>query len=153
MVFLCETLWSNTLHQNNSEEPYDHNTLRKVTTYQCSKCLTTGQTNTSKTVMYEMKEMSSEPMPKRPRPIPQDTLIYKTIFQWTNKYQWLYLPANPESKTNTLTMETNPHQYMNQETHQKTWRSSTNLICPRMDQQFLQDLEEMKTVTSRIRSI
>ena len=52
----------------------------KVTTYQCSKCLTTcnrldnmrchikkhpGQTNTPKTVMYEIKQMSPEPRPKR----------------------------------------------------------------------------------------
>ena len=60
----------------------------KVTTYQCSKCLTTrnrldnirrhnrkhpGQTNTPKTVMYEIKERSPEPEPKRSRLIPNTT--------------------------------------------------------------------------------
>ena len=55
----------------------------KVTTYQCSKCLTTcsrldnmrrhikkhpGQTDTPKTIMYEIKQMSPEPQrPKRQR--------------------------------------------------------------------------------------
>ena len=55
-----------------SEKSYGHETFRKVTTYQCSKCLTTcnrldnirrqirkhtAQTNTPKTVMYEVKQM------------------------------------------------------------------------------------------------
>ena len=69
--------------------PYGHYTLRKATTYQCSKCPTTcnrldnirrhvrkhsGQTSTPTTVMYEIKEMSPEPaLPKRPRPIPKKT--------------------------------------------------------------------------------
>ena len=55
---------------------YDSETFRKITTYQCRKCLTTcntldnigrhitkhpGQTNTQKTLMYEIKEISPEP--------------------------------------------------------------------------------------------
>ena len=58
----------------------------KVTTYQYSKCPTTcnrldnirrhirkhpGQTNTPKTVMYEIKQMSPKPEPKRWRQIPK----------------------------------------------------------------------------------
>ena len=67
----------------------------KVTTNQCSKYPTTcnsvdnitrhvrrhsGQTNTYKTVMYEIKEMSPEPMPKRPRPNPKTPLSTRPYF-------------------------------------------------------------------------
>ena len=60
----------------------------KVTTYQCSRRPTTcnrcdnirwhikkhpGQTNTPKTVMYEIKQMSPEPWPKRQIPTPKTT--------------------------------------------------------------------------------
>ena len=58
----------------------------EVTTYQWNKCLTTcnrldnirrcirkhpGQTNTPKTVMYEIKQITPEPDPKRQRLIPK----------------------------------------------------------------------------------
>ena len=63
--------------------------LEKVTSYQGSKCPTlcnrldnirrhvrkhSGHTIAPKTVMYEIKEMSPEPIaPKRPRPMPKKT--------------------------------------------------------------------------------
>ena len=70
----------------------------KVTTYQCSKCLTTcnrfdnmrrhikkcpGQTDTPKTIMYEIKQMFPEPQrPKRQRKkSPITTKPYVTVQQ------------------------------------------------------------------------
>ena len=85
----------------------------KVTTYQCSKCPTTcnrldnirrhirkhpDQTNTPKTVMYEIKQMSPEPEPMTNFQN-KNMLNYKTILWWTNQYQWLHLSADLEART------------------------------------------------------
>ena len=75
-----------------SKQALKHNMVakhsEKVTTYQCSKCLTTcnrldnmrrhvkkhpGQTDTPKTIMYEIQHMSTEP--QRPKGQRQRTLL------------------------------------------------------------------------------
>ena len=80
-TLLCEYCAINTLHRTILEMSYGSETFRKSHYLQCSKCPTPcnrldnirrhirkhpGQTNTPKTVMYEIKEMSPEPeLPRR----------------------------------------------------------------------------------------
>ena len=115
--FLCEN-WGVILSSKQSLKC--HMVMKhseKVPTYQCSKCPTIcnrldnirrhirkhpDQTNIPKTVMYEIKQMSPEPEPKRLRPIPKTRtpLITRpyfneptsTIYQQTLKPQQTPLP-------------------------------------------------------------
>ena len=133
----------------------------KVNAYWCSKCPTTcntidnirrhvrkhsGQTNTPMTVMYEIKEMTPEPvMPRRPIPMPKKTALST----------WPYF--NESMSTNDYIYQ----QTLKTKQTPKTWRlipidsiSTKKPIRwpkdllpipynPRLDLQTLQDLEEM----------
>ena len=135
----------------------------KVTSYQCSKCLTTcnrldnisrhvtnkhsGQTSTPKTVMYEMKERSPEPtVPKRPRPMSKKTPL--PMRPYCNEplstsdyiYQQILKPKQKPPIWRLIYLPGIPAR--------KPIRRPEDLppipSDPRLDLQTLQDLEEMK---------
>ena len=98
----------------------------KVTTYQCSKCPTTcnrldnmrchirkhpGQTNTPKTVMYKIKQMSPEPIrPKRQKiKTPVTTRPYFNPPTSSNDY--IYQQSLTKTKPETDSMVIDTHRY------------------------------------------